>query len=149
MWAQLFGQDTKQQGNGNGSNENGHGSHDRQGDAERISDENSSLLFLQEILRLVNAFQEGRLSERGKASELKSVHREAIEGVNKILDSVSAPLHVASKFLEHIGKGEIPAKIAEDYNGEFNVLKNNLNACVDGLSGLVETNAVLWSGYGF
>jgi methyl-accepting chemotaxis protein len=98
---------------------------------------------LQEILRLVDASKEGRFSERAKASEFKGVYREAIEGVNKILDSVTAPLHLASTFVERIGKGEIPGKITENYNGDFNALKSSLNSCIDGLGGLVEANSVL------
>jgi methyl-accepting chemotaxis protein len=45
--------------------------------------------------------------------------------------------------VDRIGKGDIPAKITATYNGDFNTLTNNLNACIDGLAGLVEANKVL------
>ena len=50
---------------------------------------------------------------------------------------------VVAKYLDRISKGEIPSKIAETYSGEFNVMKESLNACIDGLAGLVEANQVL------
>jgi methyl-accepting chemotaxis protein len=37
----------------------------------------------------------------------------------------------------------IPSKITDKYSGDFNEIKNNLNACIDGLQGLVEANAAL------
>ena len=53
---------------------------------------------LQEVQRLVNAFQDGHLSERGRTGEFSGVCRETIEGFNRILDSVTEPLHLASEF---------------------------------------------------
>ena len=37
------------------------------------------------------------------------------------------PLNVAAKYVDDISKGDIPAKITDTYNGDFNVIKNNLN----------------------
>ena len=53
------------------------------------------------------------------------------------------PLKVAASYVDQISKGEIPQKITDEYKGDFNEIKNNLNNCIDGLGGLVECNAVL------
>ena len=45
--------------------------------------------------------------------------------------------------MSSIGRGEIPEKITTRCQGDFNTLKNSLNACIDGLGGLVEANRVL------
>ncbi len=37
------------------------------------------------------------------------------------------PLNVAAKYVDDISKGDIPAKITDTYNGDFNEIKNNLN----------------------
>ena len=50
---------------------------------------------------------------------------------------------MAAEYVERISKGDIPAKITDSYNGDFNEIKNNLNACIDGLGGLVECSTVL------
>ena len=40
--------------------------------------------------------------------------------------------------------GDIPQKHhIDNYNGDFNEIKNNLNNCIDGLQGLVECNNIL------
>jgi methyl-accepting chemotaxis protein len=40
--------------------------------------------------------------------------------------------------VDRIAKGAIPEKITEDYSGDFNTIKNNLNTCIDALNGLVQ-----------
>ena len=54
-----------------------------------------------------------------------------------------APINVTAEYVDRISKGDIPPKITDTYNGDFNEIKNNLNNCIDGLGGLVEANAVL------
>jgi methyl-accepting chemotaxis protein len=131
-------------GGGNGHAGNSPAGEVRNGRAEKKTRENDELeLVLQEIMRLVDAAKEGRLSERGKATFFNGMHREMIQGVNEMLDALVAPLNVAANYVDQISKGSIPSKITDTYSGDFNVLKNNLNACIDGLGGLVEADAVL------
>jgi methyl-accepting chemotaxis protein len=92
---------------------------------------------------LVKAAVEGRLATRADASKHQGEYRKIIEGVNQTLDAVIGPLNVAAEYVDRISKGDIPPKITDTYNGDFNEIKNNLNACIDGLGGLVEANAVL------
>ena len=42
--------------------------------------------------------------------------------------------------LTRIAKGDIPPKITESYNGDFNLIKNNLNTCIDAMVDLVATS---------
>jgi len=100
-------------------------------------------LLQDEILRLVRASQEGRLEERGKANEFEGNERELLEGVNSILDAVVGPLKVASDYAEQFSRGTIPQKLDADYKGDFGIVKNNLNACIDSFGGLLEADAVL------
>jgi methyl-accepting chemotaxis protein len=142
MWTNLFGEDRKSHNAGNDRGATRQTNQDRSSGGGVMEEENPSSVLL-EIMRLAAATREGRLSERGKTTQFNGAYREMIEGVNQILDSVTEPLNSASAFVERIGKGEIPAKITDARNGDFNTLKNNLNACVDGLGGLAEANKVL------
>ncbi len=96
-----------------------------------------------ELARLTDASNAGQLSERGRHDQFRGAYAEIVRGVNSILDAVIAPLNVAAQYVDQISKGEVPVKITETYNGDFNTIKNNLNACIDGLGGLVEANEVL------
>jgi len=92
---------------------------------------------------LSQAAVEGKLATRADASKHQGDFRKIVQGVNDTLDAVIGPLNVAAKHLDQISKGEIPPKVTESYNGDFNAIKNNLNACIDGLGGLQEANVVL------
>jgi methyl-accepting chemotaxis protein len=92
---------------------------------------------------LVMAAIEGKLATRADASKHQGDFRKIVAGVNDTLDAVIGPLNVAAEYVDRISKGDIPPKITDSYNGDFNEIKNNLNNCIDGLQGLVECNAVL------
>jgi methyl-accepting chemotaxis protein len=96
-----------------------------------------------EILRLVQASQEGRLTERAHAEAFKGNDRRLLEGVNSILDALITPLQVAADYVDQFSRGDVPAKITTDYKGDFNMIKSSLNACIDGFDGLHEAGAVL------
>ena len=92
---------------------------------------------------MVDSAVNGNLTSRADASRHQGVYGKIILGVNDTLDAVIRPLNVAAKYVDDISKGAIPAKITDEYRGDFNVIKNNLNQCIDGLGGLVEANASL------
>jgi methyl-accepting chemotaxis protein len=97
----------------------------------------------EEMLRLVHASQEGHLTVRANADEFKGNDRKLLEGVNSILDAVTAPLYVASDYVDQFSRGVIPQKITSEYKGDFNIIKTSLNACIDGFGGLLEADTVL------
>ena len=96
-----------------------------------------------EVNGLTKGAAAGKLAVRGRTDRFEGGYRQIVEGVNNTLDAVIGPLNVAAEYVDRIGKGDIPARITEAYQGDFNEIKNNLNACIDGLGGLVEANAVL------
>ena len=86
---------------------------------------------------------EGRLATRADATKHQGDFRKIVEGVNKTLDAVITPLNVAANYVDNISKGAIPVKITDTYNGDFNILKNNLNTCIDAVNALVADANVL------
>jgi methyl-accepting chemotaxis protein len=100
-------------------------------------------LLIADSKKLSKAAIEGKLAVRADESKHQGDFKAIIIGVNETLDSVIGPLNVSAEYIDRISKGEIPAKITDNYNGDFNEIKNNLNQCIDGLQGLVEANKVL------
>ncbi|MEI8255929.1 MAG: response regulator, partial [Deltaproteobacteria bacterium] len=86
---------------------------------------------------------EGRLGTRADASKHSGDYRKIVDGVNKTLDAVINPLNVAATYVDAIARGNIPAKITDSYNGDFNSIKNNLNTCIDAVNNLVADAKVL------
>jgi methyl-accepting chemotaxis protein len=90
-----------------------------------------------EAAALEKAAIEGQLATRAEASQYQGDYRKIVQGVNNTLDAVIGPLNVAAEYVDNISKGAIPAKITDTYNGDFNVIKNNLNTCIDAVNALV------------
>jgi methyl-accepting chemotaxis protein len=100
-------------------------------------------LLIEDAGMLTKASIEGKLATRADATKHQGDFAKIIDGVNKTLDAVIGPLNVAAEYVDRIAKGNIPPKITDNYNGDFNEIKNNLNMCIDGLEGLVEASNVL------
>ncbi len=86
---------------------------------------------------LAKAAVEGKLATRADASKHGGDFAKIVDGVNNTLDSVIDPLNVAANYVDSISKGNIPEKIRDTYNGDFNTIKNNLNQCIDAVNLLV------------
>ena len=97
----------------------------------------------QAIDALLQAAEVGNLSFRPDASKFTGYNAKVIGGLNHLMDSIVEPLNVAAGYVNQISKGQIPPKITDAYKGDFNTIKNNLNACIDGLTALVDANRVL------
>ena len=92
---------------------------------------------------LSEAAVEGKLATRADASKHYGDYRAIVEGVNNCLDAVIGPLNVSADYVERISRGAIPPKITDDYNGDFNIIKNNLNTCIEAINNLVADANIL------
>lgn len=81
-------------------------------------------------MMLSQAAVDGKLATRADATKHQGAYREVVEGVNGTLDAVVGPLNVAAQYVERISKGDMPPQIEDEYKGEFNAIKNNLNVLI-------------------
>ena len=100
-------------------------------------------LLQEEIIRVATALQQGRLAERARADLFQGSDRAVVESLNGMLDSVIKPLNVSAEYMDRISKGDIPPKITDAYQGDFNEVKNNLNVCIDAVGRLVNDGVAL------
>ena len=89
-----------------------------------------------EIEMLATAAVEGKLDTRGNPGKFQGEFAQIVQGMNSTLDAVIGPLNVAAEYVDRISKGDIPEQITDDYKGDFNEVKNNLNVLIDAVSGL-------------
>jgi len=94
-------------------------------------------MLTKDVYSLSTAAVEGKLAVRADASKHNGDFRKIVQGFNDTLDSVIGPLNVAAEYVDRISKGDIPPKITDNYNGDFNEIKNNLNTCIDSLKSLI------------
>ena len=99
--------------------------------------------LLAETKTLVDDAVAGKLATRADAEKVNFEFRGIVKGLNETLDAVIAPLNVTAEYVDRISKGDIPPKITDNYNGDFNEIKNNLNQCIDAVNNiLTEMNSV-------
>jgi len=94
-------------------------------------------LVVGETGRLTQATIDGKLQIRGNPELVPLEFQPILVGINNILDSVISPLNMAAEYIDRISKGDIPDKITDSYNGDFNELKNNINQCIEAIRGLI------------
>ncbi|OGU17359.1 MAG: hypothetical protein A2076_03930 [Geobacteraceae bacterium GWC2_53_11] len=99
--------------------------------------------LVEDAAMLSKAAVDGKLATRADASKHQGDFRKIVSGVNDTLDAVIGPLNVAAEYVDRISKGDIPAKISDNYNGDFNEIKNNLNQAIDAVNTLVADAAML------
>lgn len=102
------------------------------------TDRTAETIGEQEVFRLVQEAAQGNLAQRVNIEQLPAGFVKQIgEGINQILDALIKPLNVAAKYVEQIAQGQIPDKITDEYHGDFNTIKNNLNQCIGAVNTLV------------
>jgi len=104
------------------------------GGLEYVVDISKEMEITNEILELATAATEGILDKRADTSNFKGNYRRIVQGVNDTLDSLIGPLNVAADHVDRISKGDIPEKITEEYKGDFNKTKKNLNMLIDAMN---------------
>ncbi len=97
----------------------------------------------EDAVMLSKAAVDGKLATRADAAKHEGDFRKIVQGVNETLDAVIGPLNVAAAYVDKISKGDIPAKINDNYNGDFNTIKQNLNTCIEAVNALVADAAML------
>lgn len=99
--------------------------------------------LLNETDKLIKATQAGKLETRGNAKAFEGGWGTLVSGVNDLIDAFVAPINVTADYVDRISKGDIPPKITYNYNGDFNLIKVNLNTCIDAVTMMVEDSKML------
>ncbi len=87
-----------------------------------------------EINALTKAVREGILDTRGNAGQFSGGWGKLIDGINRLTDAFVKPINITAEYISRIAKGEIPEKIGDDYKGDFNKIRNNLNILIESTS---------------
>ena len=95
------------------------------------------LRLIDEFRELSNAALEGKLAARADATRHQGDYRKIVAGINATLDAVIGPLNMAAEYVSRISMGDMPPLIADNYRGDFNAIKNNLNALIEATTKII------------
>jgi methyl-accepting chemotaxis protein len=86
---------------------------------------------------LADAAIEGNLDVRGNAEQFKGGYRQIIEGMNKTMVAVEAPIEESSQVLQNLAQGNLTVAVTGEYKGEYNKIKTALNETIDAFNELL------------
>ncbi|HBA87785.1 MAG TPA: methyl-accepting chemotaxis protein [Geobacter sp.] len=90
----------------------------------------------QVVRKLSDGMIAGKLDVRGDVTGLCPEDAETVRLINGMIDSLVIPMRLAGGALEQIARGELPPFVIEEYQGEYNRIKQNINALLAILYGM-------------
>ncbi|MBL1263900.1 methyl-accepting chemotaxis protein [Methylomicrobium sp. RS1] len=100
--------------------------------------------FEQAFDQLIAGIRRGQLSSRLDPEAFPpETLRATAERVNQLIELLTKPLETTRVYLEEIGQGNVPSKIAEAYEGDFNAVKNALNGAGETVTRLLTRQSAL------
>lgn len=80
---------------------------------------------------------DGKLDRRIDASAYDGFMKVLGESINKMMDAVVVPIQEGSSVLSALAEGDLTRKMEGDFKGEFSVLRDNINTCIENLFRMV------------
>ena len=85
----------------------------------------------------------GKLDARLEVDKFDGNQKKIAQYVNETMDNLIKPLRVAANYVDKISQGDMPEEIKDEYKGEFNDIKNNLNQLIKATNDIiVKANAM-------
>ncbi|MCP4113407.1 MAG: PAS domain-containing protein [Desulfobacteraceae bacterium] len=104
------------------------------GGLEYVVDISKEMEITNNLLDLASAATDGKLDKRADVNNFEGNYKRIVQGVNNILDAMINPLKASAAYVDRINRGDIPEKITDEYKGDFNQIKNNLNMLIDAMN---------------
>jgi methyl-accepting chemotaxis protein len=101
--------------------------------------------LIDDARKFSNAIKLGNLGAEVDVSGYEGAYKDFVVEISAVLDTLIRYLRDSSQFVEGVASGNIPSEITEEYHGDFNKLKNNLNACSRNVNALISEGTVLIS----
>jgi methyl-accepting chemotaxis protein len=96
-----------------------------------------------ETSALTAAVERGDLQARGQVDAVSFEFRPLVEGINNTVEAFVRPVEAMRGCVERISRGDIPPRITDRYQGDFNAIKESLNRCIDAVNALVDDATLL------
>ncbi|MEM3238242.1 MAG: methyl-accepting chemotaxis protein [Thermoplasmata archaeon] len=93
--------------------------------------------LLDQVDIIIKAAADGELNKRANDKLFAGGWNKLVSGVNSAITNIVNPLMVTADYVDKISKGDMPNKITAEYKGQYNLIKNNLNALIDAINMII------------
>ena len=84
-----------------------------------------------DVHMLIEGALAGALSVRADPSKYAGTNGEMLDGINRLLDSMIAPITESAGVLSRLAKGDLTARVTGEYHGDHQLIQNNLNTVME------------------
>jgi len=109
----------------------------RRGTVVEWADRTSEVEVEQEVENIVDAGQQGDLSQRIELGNKSGFYKQLGTGINQLLDVVSESFGAISDVMRALSEGNLTKNMEGDYSGDFAEIQSTINGTMSTLSGLV------------
>lgn len=88
------------------------------------------------VKQLSEAMIAGQLDARGDVTALRGTDAETVQQINRMIDALVSPMRLAGNALDEIAHGKLPPFVIDDFQGEYNKIKQNINTLLAILYGM-------------
>lgn len=89
---------------------------------------------LDQVEGLTGNVLNGNLKSRADVEKSGIDFEGMVRGINQLIEAFVKPINMTAEYVEKISGGDLPEKVKEDYRGDFNKIKENLNSMIDNLT---------------
>ena len=93
--------------------------------------------IINEVNMLTKSALEGELSVRGDVNKFKGGYRDIIDGFNKTIDAIVAPIEEAACVLQELASGNLTETMKGEYKGDHANIKNSMNMAIESFNKLL------------
>ncbi len=90
-----------------------------------------------EITRLASAAAAGDFTQRGDLDRYQHDFRNMVDGLNHLMETADGNLAKVSQVLQALAQGDLTVRMEGQFNGVFALMRDDANATVDQLAGIV------------
>lgn len=91
-----------------------------------------------EICRITEGIRQGKVDTRGDTTLVQGNWQTLIASINELVEAFAEPIGITAACIKRIARGEMPDRLKGEALGDFNEVKENLNACIGAINLLIE-----------
>ncbi|MBN2892542.1 MAG: PAS domain-containing protein [Bacteroidales bacterium] len=116
------------------------------GAVEYVLDISEEIEITDGIEILAENIDEGKLNFVIDEDKYVGNYKKIVTAVNTTVANFIKPINVTSQYINDISVGNMPPKITDEYKGDFNIIKNNLNGLIDAINAIIKNSEIIADG---
>ena len=112
---------------------------ERVGTVLEWDDKTAETAIMEEVSTIVDAASNGDFTKQIDTADMNDFYKRLADGINKVVETTDTSIGDVVRVLRGLASGDLTQTINGEYDGVFGQLKDDVNATVERLSGIIST----------